>query len=528
MNQEWLIKDVLTRLDSVPDTPKDSREYLSFEEAQRIVDQTINYLGAHGDDTEYTYINGHRKRLAHSLSMIPKAQGSGKSCLDVGSYGYMCLWVKEHLGYDHVEGIEWHPDIDDDIIVRTLCLDGESIEIRSHNIDISKDVSWSVDKNYDTVLFFELLEHINHDPMGVMTRVHERLKTNGTLVMSVPNAISYKSFKEFLVGMPPWTYWFYEPDLSHEPRHCFEYTPIVFKALIRATGLEENAFRTIYAYSEVENEQETLEIARSFGVEDGAFGETMIIHATKVDEKINIRYPDVLYSPDGYYKNVYPHLHDRFTAAIEHFRCSNKPPEPEIVREIVQVPAPPCDHTHFEQQLAELLATCDFGLCKQEELKKQILALEEEQEATQSKLNQTQDWAETLRLKNLELEARVNELLFTCDCYFRNESDQKSVLKDAEYTKAASQVELKNTRAWAEDLSTENADLRGQINELLFACDCYLQQINDPARCVQIIREKRFRSALRATKSMARKTPVLRTALRPVYRSTKKFIKNRI
>ena len=87
MNQEWLIKDVLKRLDSVPDTPKDNRQYLSLEEAQSIVDHTIDYLGAHGDDTEYTYINGHRKRLAHSLSMIPKAQGSGESCLDVGSYG---------------------------------------------------------------------------------------------------------------------------------------------------------------------------------------------------------------------------------------------------------------------------------------------------------------------------------------------------------------------------------------------------------------------------------------------------------
>lgn len=539
MNQEWLIKNVLKHLDSVPDTPDNDREYLSLEESQRIVDETIDYLGAQGDEVEYTYINGHRKRLAHSLSMIPLARDEGESCLDVGSYGYMSLWAQKYLGYTHVTGIEWHPDIDDEIIHRSLQLNDETIELHSHNFDISSP-DWTIEGSYDTVLFFEVLEHINHDPMGVMKRIHEHLKPEGTLVMSVPNAISYKAFKEFLVGMPPWTYWFYEPDLSHEPRHCFEYTPIIFKTLIQATGLRENAFRTIYAYTEQDHEQETLEIARSLGIEDESFGETMIINATRVADKINLRYPDVLYSPDGYYKNVYPHLHDRLDKAIEHFRSANMPTEVDSEPKIIEQPPENAfdsqdesielinQNEELRDQLADLLFACDSQLGKQEELETQIGDLETQNKEVFSELEKTRDWAHALAKQNTKLESRVNELLFTCDCYLRKESDNDSLIKEIEQTKAASMIEAHDTRIWANDLSQENSDLRGQVNELLFACDCYLQQINDPDRCVQVIRERRFRSALRASKSVARKTPLLRTALRPVYRSTKKFIKRRM
>jgi len=557
MNQEWLIKNVLKNLDSVPDHPADGREYLSYEESQRIVDETIDDLGAHGEDTEYTYLNGHRKRLAHSLSMIPKAKGPGESCLDVGSYGYMLYWAKVHLGYDHVIGIEWHPGRDDLVIVRRMGLDEAPIEVESYNFDIAQP-DWAIDGAFDTILFFEVLEHINQDPMGVMERIHHRLAPGGTLVMSVPNAISYKAFREFLVGMPPWTYWFYEPDLSHEPRHCFEYTPIIFKTLIRASGLQENAFRIIYAYSEPEQEEETLEIARSFGMHDESLGETMIINATRVSDTINLRYPDVLYSPEGYYKAIYPHLRDRLGEAIDYFRNAHQTPPIEIKPDQNTQPDPaasvPQDtqgmieerSTESGEQIADLLRTCDSYLQSVDELQLQVSILQSENQQAAKDLAKTRDWANNLQRQNAELEAKVNELLYTCDCFLRKEGEMEIAEHSAERARSravedageardlaiadrdSTLQEANESRQWAENLAKENADLRAQVNELLFACDCYLQQVNDPARCVQVVRERQLRSVLRVSKSVARKTPLLRTALRPMYRSTKKFIKRRM
>jgi|GEM_PF-3281064 len=558
MNQDWLTKRVLNDLDSVPTEPSSDYEYLSYSQAEAIVDETLNFLGAHSNthesEIEYKYIKGHRKRLAHTLSMIPKASNEKQRCLDVGSYGYMGLWLTMHLGYAEVIGIEWHPDVQEEIIHREICLNDDSIEFKSYNFDITQS-EWPISEEFDTVLFLEVLEHINQDPMGVMERIHQRLKLDGTLVMSVPNAISYKAFHEFLVGMPPWTYWFYEPDLSHEPRHCFEYTPIVFKTLIGSAGMRENAFRTIYAYSDPEKERETLEIASSFGIDVGSFGETMIIHATKTCDQIQVRHPDVLYSPDGYYKNVFPLLQERLQNAIEHYRKHTDNSDErrdfqnqlsdqrqllttreETISDLNQeISREQSQSTEVKEQLSSLLFTCDVELSKQREMQSEIDRKTEEQEALTLKLQQTKNWALTLQKEKQELKAKVNELLFTCDCFLKKEQEQDSQAKAVQIeSKSAFDARdhalslVQDTNNWAESLSKENADLTNQVNELLFACDCYLQQINDPQRCVQVVRERRFRAALETSKSVARKTPVLRTALRPVYRSTKKFIKRRI
>lgn len=503
MNQKWLIKNILKHQDSMPHTPGNERDYLTLEQAQEIVDETVDYLGRHGSEIEYTYVNGHRKRLAHSLSMIPKARKKGESCLDIGCYGYMLLWAKKHLGYERTVGIEWHPDNSDQVLERKLDLNGYSLSIQSHNFDISAS-RWPLDEQFDTVLFFEVLEHINHDPMGVMERLHEKLKLNGTLVMSVPNAISYKTLKEFLVGMPPWTYWFYEPDLSHEPRHCFEYTPLVFKALISSTGLTENAFRTIYAYTEPEHEVKTIEIARTMGYTEQELGETMIINATKTSQSISLRYPDVIYSPKGYYDNIYPLLEPKLHEVHQHFSLQIK------------------DGNHQSNSSKnELLLTCEHQLQQIEELQSSVAQGKLDRQHARTKNSE-------LNQQVITLESDIKQMFTSCDRYLQNETINARNLKKANDELRTAMTDAKNSRSWAESLAKENADMAGQINELLFACDCYLQQVNDPTRCIQVVREQRFRNILRTSKAVARKTPFLRTALRPVYRKTKKFIKRHV
>lgn len=507
MNQQWLIDHVLSEGPTLPESPGDSRTYLSMEEAGEIVDATLDFLGAHGDETEYTYMRGHRTRLTHALSMIPKAESDRSSLLDIGCYGYMAFWAAKHLGYRRVIGIEWHPEQSDPIIHRQLRVGDDGIEFDSYNFDISTP-DWPISEQFDTVLFFEVLEHINEDPMGVMERINASLTMGGTLVMSVPNAVSYKTLREYLVGMPPWTYWFYEPDLSHEPRHCFEYTPIVFQSVLVATGMRTNAFRTIYAYSSIESEHRVLDLAAGLGFEPRSMGETMIAHATKQREGVPLRYPDVLYSPDGYYKNIYPRLlpllEERLAALAS-------------VRDDIELP--------IADSLIEVKPSERLGDTDQTEL---IAQLEAQAFELVNERDKHRDLAITLQEQKQQLQTQVTQLLFQSDCNLQREQDQACAVREAEHARDLAQQGERETRAWADRLSQENADLRSQVNELLFACDCYLQQINDPARCVQIIRQRRFRWALDRSKSIARKTPIARTVLRPVYRSAKKAIKRRI
>jgi hypothetical protein len=138
------------------------------------------------------------------------------------------------------------------------------------------------------------------------------------------------------------------------------------------------------------------------------------------------------------------------------------------------------------------------------------------------------DLAVSLRDQQQQLQTQVAQLLFQSDCSLQREQELNEASEQAQQAVERAEQSERETRDWADRLSQENADLKAQVNELLFACDCYLQQINDPARCVQVIRQRRFRWALDRSKSIARKTPIARTVLRPVYRSAKKAIKRRM
>lgn len=531
MNQQWLIDHVLDTGSSIPRSPDDDRSYLTLAEAERIVDGALEHLGAHGDETEYTYMRGHRTRLVHALTMIPKADDEHTTLLDIGCYGFMGFWAKQHLGYEHVTGIEWHPEDESATIERTLGVGDEQVSFESLNFDITR-TDWPVEGRFDTVLFFEVLEHINEDPMGVMERINACMKPDATLVMSVPNAISYKSLREFLVGMPPWTYWFYEPDLSHEPRHCFEYTPVVFRSLLTASGMSIGAMRTIFAYSTIDAEQDTLAIAESLGFAARDMGETMIAHCTKATEGVPLRYPDVLYSPEGYYRNIYPRLQEILQQRFEHHRSQQAVAERGAQIETKpapsDAPAPEAPQHEAQLQIRELLQTCEAQFQRQEQLEAELQTVQQEHGLALEDRDQHRLWAGDLQAKCQDLESQVQQLLFQSDCRLQQEQELREQLQQTQEQAQQAQRDQQETRAWADRLSQENAELRAQVNELLFACDCYLQQINDPQRCVRVIRERRFRWALDRSKAMARKTPVVRSALRPVYRSAKRIIKRRM
>ena len=89
MNQSSFAEKVLERR-RVPAAA--SRRYISVEQAEAILDETIDYVGRHEDAVTYKYLLGHRKRLVETLVRIPCADKPDAACLDVGCFGYMAFW----------------------------------------------------------------------------------------------------------------------------------------------------------------------------------------------------------------------------------------------------------------------------------------------------------------------------------------------------------------------------------------------------------------------------------------------------
>ena len=317
INQGALAVEILQRLATPFEIPIRGN-YLTLAEAEAIVKATLEEIRAEEDTTAAEYLGTHKRRLAQSLSMIPRAPHPNASCLDIGCYGFMPLWVKEHLGYARVEGIEMDPGRAPGASLRRIDAAGRSLEITVHNFDIS-DPNWPPLPSFDTVLFFETLEHSCSDPAGIMANVARLMTDTSMLVMSVPNAVSYKTFQEFLTGNPPWVYWFFHPDLKHEPRHCFEYTPFILLALLRSAGFTEESFRTIYAFTDPETLGDLFEIAGELSIQRRLFGEVLLVQARKTADKPPIRYPDCLYDASAYYSSTHPVLWPVLNRAVRGF-----------------------------------------------------------------------------------------------------------------------------------------------------------------------------------------------------------------
>lgn len=457
MDQQELARQVISQLDVIPEAPANGR-YLEPARASEIVDETIEHVRRTGSAIEYVYLLGHRHRLATSLTMIPYAESDAATCLDVGCYGYMAYWAWKHLGYSNVEGIELNPNIEDRIITKTVKINGNEINIKIHNFNIS-DKEWPIQGTYDTILFFETLEHVDKDHSGVMLNITQRMNRDSYLVMSVPNSVSYKTFNEFVGGAPPWTYWFFNPDLEHEPRHSFEYTPIFFKILLKSAGLDETAFRTICAYSTREAEKATFDIANALSIEPHMFGDTMIAQARKTFDEPLFRYPDCLYNGDSYYRSVAPLLADRSYRAKDNFLRK---------------------HFMSSSRLETVEAAHEVSLDKLRQADARLLEITQQLEASEASRAAFEKDGAQLNAKLAAAQREAGDALKLCEEYLKREQALRSELGGAEahhraieFKYDSSQAELAGAREQLRQLEASLAIARSQTSEALSFCEQY-------------------------------------------------------
>jgi len=265
-------------------------------------------------------------------------------------------------------------------------------------------------------LFLETLEHVNSDPVGVMLNVTGRMRDDSTLVMSVPNSVSYQTLQEFIAGMPPWTYWFFHPDLGHEPRHAFEYTPFILKFLLRASGLDELAFRTICAYSDRKDLDDIFAIGGELSINSHLFGETMLVQARKNPGLEIIRYPDCIYSDEKYYRSTFPVLEAKRRRAVKAFFDSRRENDQNLAA--------------VKGRLATIEAKLHELEMKEDSSGHRIRELEAQKSAAEKELDKLKTEAEAARRRIDELVTQLSEALFLCDRYLAKVSATEAQLKE--------------------------------------------------------------------------------------------------
>jgi SAM-dependent methyltransferase len=158
----------------------------------------------------------------------------------MGSYLQITPALRNRLGYGEVRGcyygqagvIEHH---------EAISIDGERFECDIDLFDAEKDPFPYPDQHFATVLCCELIEHLFHDPMHLMSEVNRILRPGGHLVLTTPNIASLRAIAAILQGYHPGFFPQYikpAPDGKIDPRHNREYTPVEIRMLLADSGFE--------------------------------------------------------------------------------------------------------------------------------------------------------------------------------------------------------------------------------------------------------------------------------------------------
>ena len=202
----------------------------------------LNWRNAASEGNQY--VEQHSHRLVRVLELVPRGSARDR-ILEIGCFLQITPALTQLLGYGEVRGCYLGPvgestrglstSDDNDVFACTIDL-----------FDVEKDEFPYPDEFFTTVVCSEVIEHLSHDPMHMMTEIHRILKPGGHLVLTTPNIVSLQNVAAALAADHPS---FYAPyirskDPGDERRHAREYTPAEIQRLLTNAGFVVNRLET--------------------------------------------------------------------------------------------------------------------------------------------------------------------------------------------------------------------------------------------------------------------------------------------
>ncbi len=210
-----------------------------------LADYILSFGAADRAMEDYTRL--HLNRLVHTLEITPAGPPeSGTRILEMGCYFQITPALGRFLGYTDVRGCYYGPSGGAEY-KSAYSSTGETFSCWVDLFDAEKDAFPYSDNSFDTVLCCELIEHLYHDPMHMMSEINRILKPGGRLVLSTPNIIGLRGLHALLHGFHPGLFHTYvvpKPNGVVDPRHNREYAPRDIRALFENSGLAVERLET--------------------------------------------------------------------------------------------------------------------------------------------------------------------------------------------------------------------------------------------------------------------------------------------
>jgi len=235
------------------------------------------------------YHKVHAARLARSAEIIVKHAKSG-TILELGTTGFFPSVIKK-LRPD-IEVISTHFDLKEEKKGQTtFSIGDELVTVDTYFVNLESDELPVEDETFDTVICCEVLEHMETDPMFMLSSVNRVLKTDGMLFLTTPNVLSSRGLHKIVRGVEPYFFMHYHRS-GNLYRHNYEYTAKSLKMILSAAGFKSDVWTEDLFEDAVLDTVRALRVA-GFKIEN--IGDNLLAVAYKKSGIVD-RYPRGLYA----------------------------------------------------------------------------------------------------------------------------------------------------------------------------------------------------------------------------------------
>lgn len=183
------------------------------------------------------YLRADFRRFVHTLALVPEGEGR---LLELGANPYFTtlllrrfrrfeLTLANFFGHAGASGSQI-VDVADPAGGRA-----ERVVLRYDHFNTELDAFPYAEGSFDVVVYCEVIEHMQNDPLHCLAEIHRALRPGGVLVLSTPNVARLENVLRLVAGQN-----LYDPYSGYGPygRHNREYNRHEVVALLRHAGFE--------------------------------------------------------------------------------------------------------------------------------------------------------------------------------------------------------------------------------------------------------------------------------------------------
>jgi SAM-dependent methyltransferase len=240
-------------------------------------------------------LSGHVPRYMHALRHMPFGKylrsGDYSTALELGTTYIFPQLLLDTMGFERVDVTDFKQGTPGHGTSIRLPQDPKSREVTAYNVDLEKQRLPCDEEIYDLVICFEVIEHMEVDPMFMIAEANRVLKPGGLLYLSTPNSTSARNVFKILNGYAPHFFMKYSKGATYH-RHNIEYAPHQLVDLVSSGGFGIRKLWTVDTFED--GLPETIDFLAKSGFSTQHRGDNIFMIAEKVGPVLN-RYPPTIY-----------------------------------------------------------------------------------------------------------------------------------------------------------------------------------------------------------------------------------------